>query len=89
MTGDAMLHLLVPPLEFIGWLESVFEAKRQKGQRIPATYIDWFDLVKCIRTDLPCELDTLTTEQWQEASERVGRYVTSADAPVVQRVESF
>lgn len=78
-TPEQILSLLIPPIELINWLESVFDAKRNKGQHIPAVYTDWLDLVRCIRTDLPSELDTLTAEQWSEASEIVGRYVTSSD----------
>lgn len=81
LSGQQILTLLIPPIELINWIESVFNAKRSKGQPIPAMYTDWLDLVRCIRTDLPSEIDQLQPEQWSEVAEIVGRYVTSSDKP--------
>ena len=78
-TTNRILGLVVPPLDVIRSLEQLVELKRAKGIKVSARFTGWLDLVKCIRTDLPNELDTMTAEQWQEASEIVGRYVTNGD----------
>lgn len=75
-----ILRLVVPSIELIDFLERLFENKRRKGETIPAVYSDWLALVKCIRTDLPNELDQMTMDDWQECSETVGKYVTGSDA---------
>ena len=83
-TTNRILSLVAPPLSLISWLETIFDLKRKKGEKIPLVYTDWLDLVKCIRTDLPSELDTMVASDWQEASEIVGRYVTMTDDAPVQ-----
>jgi hypothetical protein len=73
-----ILNLIVPSIDIINSLEQLVKAKQAKGIKVSAQFLDWLDLVRCIRADLPHELDAMVAEDWQEASEVVGRYVTDA-----------
>lgn len=63
------LIMLAPPIKLVTWLESIFEAKRRKGEAIPEAYTAWLERWQRIRSDLPATTDVLTDEEWQELKE--------------------
>lgn len=68
-TALDVLLMLAPPIKFVVWIESIFEAKRKKGETIPEAYTAWLERWQRIRSDLPAVTDVLTDEEWQELKE--------------------
>lgn len=67
---DALL-ILAPPVRLVIWLESVFAAKRAKGEEVPDQFVRWLDRWARIRQGLPSEIDVLVTSEWMDLRQLV------------------
>jgi hypothetical protein len=67
---DALL-ILAPPLRLVAWLESVFDAKRKRGEEVPEQFINWLQRWTNIRQGLPSEVDVLVQKEWEELRQLV------------------
>lgn len=59
-----LLSILMPPTRLRIWLDKVFTAKAAKGETVPEEFTIWMGIVERICSDLPSEIDGITTEQW-------------------------
>ena len=66
-----ILLILAPPVRLVAWLETVFERKRERGEDIPAAFMEWLARWDDIRAGLPSPIDVLTVEEWAELEEIV------------------
>ena len=66
-----ILLILAPPVRLVSWLETVFERKRERGEDIPAAFMEWLARWDDIRQGLPSPIDVLTVEEWAELEEIV------------------
>lgn len=66
-----LLLVIAPPLRMVAWLELVFENKRAKGEQIPEAFTKWLERWQRIRSDLPCDIDGATEEQWLELERKL------------------
>ncbi len=69
LAASDILTMLAPPIKFVVWIETIFEAKRRKGEAIPEAYTAWLERWRRIRSDLPAATDVLTDEEWQALKE--------------------
>ena len=67
---DALL-ILAPPVRLVIWLESVFDAKRAKGEEVPDQFVRWLDRWARIRQGLPSEIDVLLQQEWMDLKQLV------------------
>lgn len=58
-------------MRMVAWLELVFENKRTKGEQIPEAFTKRLERWQRIRSDLPCDIDGATEEQWLELERKL------------------
>lgn len=76
-----LLLIIAPPLRLVAWLEMVFDNKRKKGEEIPENFTKWLERWQRIRSDLPCEIDGVSEEQWLELERKLFAHQAPAKQP--------
>ena len=71
MSAQALLAQLAPPLKLVEWMETVFAAKRAKGETVPAEYVRWIELWQDIRSAEPSIVDGATPATWAQVGDMV------------------
>jgi hypothetical protein len=68
------LSIILPPSQLVTWLAKVFEAKKAKGEEVPAEFERWLKRVQDHRQGITTEFDVLTDDEWKE----IGSYLKRA-----------
>ena len=73
MSGYEILAHLAPPIGLVDWLERIFTAKAEAGQRVPAEYVEWLQSWQAIRSDGLTPIDGTAPAQWAEVAAVIQR----------------